>query len=266
MRKWVAVPAVALALAGCGQGEDKVGQDGEALAADAAASDTSSQAGGTAALENLDCTAIKAQRGQGLDVAGVTMGMSVDQAYQKVACSDPALLVELTEPRADGYRSIKGEGNGQNFSVRLVGVPGQEQVVEINRAIRYPDGQEPAVEGVLKQLQDKYGAFTETGYGGGPSISYQMVQRADGSRVVGLQDPLMRGCPYEQPQACGLTVTTNIIRAETNPALARDFQVIMLDPQVVQRQTQIAQNSQRTTTQQRQSQEVEAAAGRAPSL
>ena len=264
MRKWMMASVMVLGLAACGQGSADKGPESPEAANDTQA--TAETSGGTAAAEGLNCNAIKAKPANGPDVVGIAMGMPVQEAYQKLACFNPAFVLEMTEPRPDGYRSIRTEYDGDDISVRLVGVPGQEQVVEINRSVRYASGREPAVDGILNQLTQKYGAFTQTNYGGGPQVTYQMVQRADGSRVSGLEDPLMRGCPYEQPEACGLTVTTNIIRAESNPGLAHNFQVIMLDQRIARRQTEIARNSESSATQQRQSQELQSAAGNAPKL
>lgn len=265
MKKIVAIPLLVLTLAACGSKDDAAstakGQDGaEASAPEAAA------AGGTAAAERLDCRAVNARPKSGADVAGVTLGMAVDDAFKAVACSDPRLVVELTPPRPDGYRSIVGEREGEQFNVQLRGVSGQEQVVEINRILNYGAGQEPVFDATLRQLGTKYGTFVRTDYPGAADESYKAVRRLDGATVTSLDDPLARGCPYENEDQCGLTVTVNIGRAQTNPALARGLQVIMQDPRITRRQTEIASRSAQAATQQRQAQEVQAAADRAPKL
>ena len=265
MKKIVAIPLLVLTLAACGSKDDAAstakGQDG----AEASASDPAA-AGGTAAAERLDCRAVNARPKNGADVAGVTLGMAVDDAFKAVTCSDPRLVVELTPPRPDGYRSIVGEREGEQFSVRLIGVSGQEQVVEINRILQYEPGQEPAFDAALRQLGTKYGTLVRTDYGGAPRETHQSVRRLDGALVTSLEDPLARGCPYDLKDQCGLTVTANMDRADANPALTKTLQVIMQDPRITLRQTEIASRSAQAATQQRQAQEVQAAADRAPKL
>ncbi|MBN8529426.1 MAG: hypothetical protein J0M36_09340 [Caulobacterales bacterium] len=264
MKKIVVVPLMVLALGACGSKDEAPPAANGESGADAASAEASGA--GTAAAERLDCRAINARPKTGVDVAGVTLGMAVDDAFKAVACSDPRLVVEMTAPRSDGYRSIVGEREGEQFSVRLMGVSGQEQVVEVNRILQYEPGQEPAFDAVLRQLGGKYGTLVRTDYGGAPRETHKSVRRLDGASVTSLEDPLARGCPYDLKDQCGLTVTVNVDRAEANPALTKTLQVIMLDPRVTQRQTEIASRSSQDATQRRQAQEVQDAAGRAPKL
>ena len=265
MKKAIAVPLMILALGACGSKDEAPASGGE-TGAEASAVEASAAAGGTAAAERIDCRAVNARPKSGADVAGVTLGMAADDAFKAVACSDPGLVVEMTPPRPDGYRSIVGEREGEQFSVRLMGVSGQEQVVEINRILRYGQGQGPVFDATLRQLAAKYGTLVRADYGGVPRETHKAVRRLDGTAVTTLEDPLARGCPYEVKDQCGLTVTINIDRAEANPSLTETLQVIMLDPRITLRQTEIASRSAQETTQRRQAQEVQAAGDRAPKL
>lgn len=265
MKKAAVVPLMILTLGACGSKDDAQVPKGE-TGAEASTVGATTEGSGTAAAERLDCRAVNARPKTGADVAGVTLGMAVDDAFKAVACSDPRLVVELTPPRPDGYRSIVGEREGEQFSVQLRGVSGQEQVVEINRILSYGAGQEPVFDATLRQLGTKYGTFIRTDYGGSPRETHQSVRRLDGALVTSLEDPLARGCPYDLKDQCGLTVTANMDRAETNPALTATLQVIMQDPRIIRRQTEIASRSAQAATQQRQAQEVQAAGDRAPKL
>jgi hypothetical protein len=263
MKNAAAVSLMAFALAACGSGDKAAPEEAGDAGSEAVAADAS---GGTAAAERLNCRAINARPKTGADVAGVTLGMSVDDAFKAVACSDPQLVVEVTEPRADGYRSITAKREGVDFSVRLVGISGQEQVVEVNRVLMYKAGEEPAFDTVLGQVRTKYGTLVQTDYGSAARETHQAVRRPDGTQVTSLDDPLARGCPYDLKDQCGLTVTLNMDRAQSNPALASTVQVIMLDPVVSARQMQIASQSAQAATQSRQAREVQDAAGRSPNL
>jgi hypothetical protein len=265
MKKAAVVPLMILTLGACGSKDDAQVPKGE-TGAEPSTVGAAAEGSGTAAAERLDCHAVNARPKTGADVAGVTLGMAVDDAFKAVACSDPRLVVELTPPRLDGYRSIVGEREGEQFSVQLRGVSGQEQVVEINRILNYGEGQQPVFDATLRQLGAKYGAFVRTDYPGSPDESYKSVRRLDGTAVTSLEDPLARGCPHETEDQCGLTVAVNIGRAQTNPALVRGLQVIMQDPRITRRQTEVASRSAQDATQRRQAQEVQAAGDRAPKL
>ena len=145
---------LALALGACGGGgsddaEADAGPRNNAMAAATGGRPPAASVRGTVSDQRLDCAAINARRGEGPDIAGVTVGMPAEQAFQKVACSDPALYVGYSETDGDfmlpalpdGRRprvriSTSGGQEGTTFRVGLLGQPGQERVISARIAPR----------------------------------------------------------------------------------------------------------------------------------
>lgn len=249
---------LALALTACGGSDDAGNNSTDAMQPGNATAGETGEAtagNGTASAQRLNCNAINAARGEGMDIIGVTIGMPVEQAFQKIACSNPDLQVNL-ETRSDGSRYIKAEFGEEDIAVQLSGVPGQERVTEIRRKIVNEAGKEPALAGLLAQLETKYGKPLPFPYG------YKAVHRKDGTLVTSDTDPLFIACPFEQVGECGTTVTIEVHKAPNNPELVRLLSMYMMNPSYTQEQNAIFKDHMKTADEQRRRKEVEEASGR----
>lgn len=232
----------------------------------------------------LDCNAVAAQRGEGPDVVGVTIGMSADQALQKIACSNRALRVEASDRGGfalpalpDGRRprtTITGEGGQERVVVGLIGLPGQERVVTIRRTIQFASGQEPVIANTVAQLEQKYGSLSRSSVQRG-ALTVQSLRNANNQpldpsdSLLGTRCALSVGMQVGEPDLqgdCGLSVSATIQPSAANEQLAGRLVVSMNNGAFGMQQVEAYRTAARGAAQQRQAQEVQDAGGRAPAL
>lgn len=299
MKKGVFIPVAAL-LAACGSEsgnnqfagrspeeiEAMMGQGSGGAPVDAGVGRGQASAPGEARTADelgLNCNAVAAQRGEGPDVAGVTIGMSADQALQKLACSNRALRVAFsdqggfTQPLPDGRRprtTISGEGPQERVVVALVGLPGQERVVTIRRTLEFAAGQEPVITNTIAQLEQKYGALAHNPaeYGRWTGHSLRDANNrpiAPNDSLLGARCALSVGMQAGQPDLqgdCGLAVSVDIRPSSSNEQLAGRLVVSMNNGAFGVQLVEAYRAHANGAAQQQQSQEVDQAAGRRPTL
>lgn len=288
-----ALAALLSTLAACGGGgnssNDLAGTDGGDAVARLNARDSQSAAGaqdraqpgqGTADAEGLNCNLSPPS---GPDVVGVTIGMSADDAYRAIACSNRALRVTVSErggfgPPAlpDGRRlrnSIVGEAEGERIEAALSGLPGAERVVTIRRSVTFAPGQEPARDALIQQLQGKYGTLThdsrEYGRWSGTTIRAPNGQPVPPNTLLQSRCALSVGMlagPPDLQGDCGHAVAVRIEESGNNPELAARLIVSMNDGAYGMRQVEAVRAQANATAQGQRAQEVEQARGRAPNL
>lgn len=276
------VPAAVLVLAACGSGnQSNPSGSPDIMNGSANAPEQRQSARGTAAADNINCNGI--QRGNGADVVGVTIGMSADDAFRAVACSNPALRVSFSNqggfgPQAlpDGRtmrKTITAEAGQERIQVSLVGLPGQERVVAIRRSINFERGQEPSATTLIAELQQKYGALdhnpNQYGAWSGRSLrdanNQPLSSEGPNGTLVGsqcsmglLQDNLIG--------ECGLSVGVEISLSRENQQLASRLVVSMSNGSFGVQQVEAVRAQAQGQAEQRQSQEVQNAQGRSPNL
>lgn len=192
-----AAPAAALllAMAACGSqseaGENATGTPGGSPATMAGAAQA-----GEDGLGKLKCPARIDKRLSGPDIAGLRLGMSLDEAVNVTRCHakdaivvfedrwfDPyafrthqmklerqVLIAQSGETSACDYSTYNGMqacGLGQRawdrvdekIRVAVPGLPGAQTVVGIWRTQTYRDSEMPAIETVIAALTEKYGPY-----------------------------------------------------------------------------------------------------------
>jgi hypothetical protein len=269
-----------LALAACGGSGNSSIDVANGASADRSASSSRGE-GGTADAESINCNGIPAP--DGLDVVGVSMGMSADDAHRAIACSNRALRVSFTDrggfglpPLADGQRprtAIIGESGQERITVGLIGLPGQERVVTIRRTLNFARGQEPAVAAMISELQQKYGGLEHNPdqYG---AWSGRALRDASNQPLISVGPSgtlLASQCEMGVLQGnligeCGLSIAVDIDFSRENQQLASRLVVSMSNGAFGMQQLQAYQAQARGAAEQRQSQEVQDAQGRTPSL
>lgn len=248
MNHTLIVPATcALLLGACGQSNEDLA-DEAAMAAEAAMDGASMQGDytdpdasglglddvdmGTADLEQLDCPTIMKGSPKTADIVGVTVGMSAQTAYQRIACSNPALTVNYSVeggfklPKLpDGTTPLKmitANGGQEEFTVWLIGKPGEERVIALRRKLTFGSGEEPPTETLVTQIQEKYGTLTVNRYNGNEG---GVVKTADNRLLTDNTNRLFSRCLPDDyrsisiNEACGLSVGVAFEAKNDNDAL-----------------------------------------------
>jgi len=273
---------ICLLLTACGANESSPIADIVNGASPNSAPAVSSGAQGTAGANGIDCASVNASSPQGFDMIGVTVGMPADQAFAKIACSNPALTVEFST--SGGFRVPPPPGGGQmrtaivarssNETIRasLVGMPGQERVVTISRRVSYRSGEEPAVDSFQQQAQTKYGPMLQDYGTGARNIAMGHVRRPDGRPIAGNEESADYGrcLPVSASPSilsdCGPAIRFVISPKQSNRQLVSEVEAVMTDGAVgmrlIDEYTAVAGGAQR----QRQQQEIDQARTRTPNL
>lgn len=235
---------------------------------------------GTADAESINCSGLAAPNGP--DVVGVSIGMSAEDAYRAIACSNRSLRVTYSDqggfqlpPLPDGRRprkSIHGENNQERIDVALVGMPGAERVVTIRRTVAFAQGQEPALNTLIAQLQQKYGALTHNpnqyGAWSGHALRGPDNQPIPTGSLLESRCAVSVGMNAGQPDLlgdCGLSVAVHI-EFGANEQIARQLMVSMSNGAFGVQQIEAIVAIARGAAQQQQAREVQEAAGRRPTL
>lgn len=234
---------------------------------------------GTADAEGLNCNLAAPS---GPDMVGVTIGMSADDAYRAIACSNPALRVEygtgggfnVPPPPGGGQMrtSIVARSDYEQITATLVGLPGQERVITIARSVRYRSGEELALDALHRQLQGKYGEMRQDFGTGVRNIAIGHVRTPEGRPIAGNEDSpdygrcLPIGSAANIVGDCGLAVRFVITPNPNNRQLVSSFEAVMTDGatgmRIIDDYRAVAGRAQ----QQRHARDVEQAKGRTPNL
>ena len=193
-----AMMSCALTLSACGGSgaADEKGASAASGPATAASSQKDEKAGGDDGLGKLKCPAKVNKSLAGPDIAGLKLGMTMDEAVNVTRCHakdayiafedrwfDPysfkthelklekqVLIAQTGENSACNFSSYEGMqkcGFGQRawdfvaekIKVAAPGLPGEEKVVGVWRSQSFKEGETPAVETVIAALTEKYGPF-----------------------------------------------------------------------------------------------------------
>ncbi|MEM6890640.1 MAG: hypothetical protein AAF636_21280 [Pseudomonadota bacterium] len=233
---------------------------------------------GTADLEQLDCPTIMQGDSETADIVGVTVGMSATMAYQRIACSNPALTVTMTNeagfemPRLpDGTKPmslIKADGGQEEFTVWLAGKPNEERVIALRRELTFGSGHEPPTSTLVQQLADKYGTLTVNRYNGDEG---GVVRTADNRLLTDNSNTLFSRClPDDRGSisindTCGLSVgvavkpkrenkdlvdklTVTITHGKYGQRLLGEYRDFAANAEAQQRQSELEAAEQRATT------------------
>lgn len=232
---------------------------------------TRTGAQGTAAAENIDCSAPAANGAN--DVVGVAIGMPAMEAYARMACSNPELRVRFDDRSGfpmpalpDGSKPrtfILGEGGGERIETYLAGMPGDERVIAVRRRLDFPRGQEAQFAALQQQLAAKYGALEE-GAGSIPQAYYASRVQEVPPGGINPCAPRLHG-DMEIFGHCALSVSVRV-EAGNNRQLARRMIVSLSDGAAAFRLIEAYQARVRGEVGQQQDQQAQEAAGRAPSL
>jgi hypothetical protein len=199
---------------------------------------------GTAATQGLDCAQSKPPASGKNDILGVSFGMPAEQAFGIIACSNPAFTVEYNSDGgldlpalSDGTKprtQIAAQIDGESIFALLVGLPGQEKVVGINRSVEFAEGKEPAADAILKSLTDKYGQPTYRNTSSG-SWAFEVPYTPQG-QVIAEGSSLFSTCTADRTNGemqisdeCGLSVNFVIALKDGNPGLAKSFKVSIVE-------------------------------------
>lgn len=291
-KTWIAL-ILAAGLTACGDSSDSA-SDGTGTGGEGSSLESGAEAGtgdnamaaagvdaGTADLQRLDCKSINEKKGEGPDIAGVTVGMTAELAFQKIACSNPALKVEY---KTDGGFSLPAlpdgsqprkmivtDGGQEEFMATLVGTAGQERVVLLRRTLRFSEGQEPVLTALVQQLNGKYGnitrdaSYTNRFIGG-------VLRSADNRPVDASNRSLFYRCMPETSgsfslyEECGTSVGVRIDPSDSNAELANTLTVALTNGKYGLRLIEEFKAHAAQAASNKAQQEVKDAAGRAPSL
>ncbi len=219
----------------------------------------------------------------GLDIVGIHVGMSADEAFQRVVCAAPNLQIAYRSYSSNPYDYVSRPypadtrdfietrvSNGvapDSFRVQLAGRPGQEQVVAILREMNFAPGTEPTIATLEAELRRKYGlvnglppeqrlryGFAATGLVGadGRASAGQIEYRCTARDTSG---PPRLDCPY--------FVIAEVRPRPDNPELAKEMRVeISSGPHAARMAA--AYNTASTAAAERQRAEERAAANRRP--
>lgn len=204
---------------------------------------------GTVEAEGINCSNRKQAADARNDVLGVTMGMPAQEAYERLACANPAFVVEFKPgqgfdlpeiPGGSQPRSlINADAGSENAVVYLVGLPGQEKVYAMTRKIEFGEGAEPPVANLLATVTAKYGAGIEhvTLAGTDYEARIHSVAYSPTGILLGAGNADFTACASENIRAnsvqmnssCGLTIDYEVDPKKENTGLAKALYVTVAD-------------------------------------
>lgn len=179
-------------LCGCGSGDSGGSSD---PAGGASLDDHPDGATAEPAVQkaDLDCGKFKpqsARQGQPADdVGGLRHGMTEEQVRGVLLCKNPSYAINTSKNSISiptgGQMSqinLNADTGLDKVNVWLLGPPGGEQVVHIDRTIEYPSGKELPIANIAQEVATKYGTFDDAGYGS--QRSGWIVRSRDGERMA----------------------------------------------------------------------------------
>lgn len=208
-----------------------------------AGAQTAGQAQGTAAADGIDCANRKADANGRNDVLGVVLGMGAQEAYERLACANPAFTVAFSEqggfkvPEVPGApsprRLLTADAGTQHVTAYLIGAPGQEKVYAITRHVEFGEGDEPPTAKLRETLTAKYGAGVQHVAYAEPIFT--VAYSAEGA-LLGAENPTFTACkgdPLDRGVAiderCGMTADYEITPKTSNPGLAQHLDLTIVD-------------------------------------
>ncbi|WP_179041898.1 hypothetical protein [Sphingobium lactosutens] len=222
---------------GCGSGESggNISSSNESSLAPQADSLTAAPAVQTV---DLNCGQFKpqsAQRGQPADdVGGLRQGMTEAQVRGVLLCKNPSYAINTNKNNVSiptgGQMSqinLNADTGLDKVNVWLLGPPGGEKVVHIDRTIEYPSGKELPIANIAQEVTGKYGTFDDTGYGN--QRSGWIVRSRDGERMANgntsYGECRSHSLRTDKALPCLHSISYEVVPNQQNPALASRFNV-----------------------------------------
>jgi hypothetical protein len=200
---------------------------------------------GTAEAEGINCGLYQPPPDTRHDILGISFGMTADEAYARLACANPAFKLEYdtsggfsTKALRDGSKprkTLTASAGLETATVSLIGLPGEEKVVAVQRRVEFGAGSEPPSETIVNRLTTKYGEPSRTIVDSGGSYAW-VVFSPDGQKL-GPDNSLYSTCTHYQSTSdsisinseCGFTVRTSVSVKLDNPGLAHAFSVTLVE-------------------------------------
>lgn len=200
---------------------------------------------GTVEAEGINCSAFKNPKESPRDILGVTYGMSAEDAFARIACANPAFKVKFsttqgfeTEKLRDGSlprKSIEANAGLERALVYLMGLPGAEKVIAVEREVEFGDESEPPFETIVSRLKQKYGE--SSGSTASSNSLHNWISYSPDGQKIGTDNSLYSDCTnYQSTSAsisinsgCGLTIFYTVRAKSDNAGLAKSFKVRVVE-------------------------------------
>jgi hypothetical protein len=209
---------------------------------------------------------------ENLNVAGIELGMSVNDAIERIRCAAPSLQVSVQEyssnrPGGDRFviaQDASSRNLGEEFRLEQEGLPGQEKVYSIARHLRFTPGSEPLVANVVEELNRKYHLIMEQErhfprrWFGRRYEATGLERRGNSSTCFPTHYGGV-GATGNPDERCGLAIFASIEPQSGNEALAEKVTVFIADVRVFVRESARRTEHFEREAQARQAQEIESA-------
>lgn len=187
---------------------------------------------------DLDCGKFKPQsvrQGQPADdVGGLRHGMTEAQVRGVLLCKNPSYAINTNKNSVSiptgGQMSqinLNADTGLDKVNVWLLGPPGGEKVVHIDRTIEYPGGKELPIANIAQEVTSKYGTFDDTGYGS--QRSGWIVRSRDGERMANSNTSYgecrSHSLRTDKALPCLHAISYEVVPNQQNPDLASRFNV-----------------------------------------
>lgn len=224
-------------LAGCDAG-DTSSADVNPL--DSASSTPKADAAAATEKADIDCDKFKpqtAERGQPADdIVGLRNGMTQDQVRGVLLCKNASYAINVSKNSASlpsgGQMSqvnLNADTGLDKVNVWLLGPPGGERVVHIDRTTEYAAGKELPIANIAQEVAGKYGMFDDTSYGN--QSSGWIVRARDGERMTNSNSSYSECRSHslrtDKVLPCLHAISYQITPSSQNPALASRFNVAL---------------------------------------
>lgn len=187
---------------------------------------------------DLDCGKFKphsAPRGQPADdIGGLRHGMKEEQVRGVLLCRNANYAINVNKNNVSvptgGQMSqinLNADTGLDKVNVWLVGPPGEEQVVHIDRTIEYTGGKELPIANIAQEVTSKYGTFDDAGYSN--QRSGWIVRSRDGERMASSNTSYgecrSHSLRTDKALPCLHAISYEVIPNQQNPGLASRFNV-----------------------------------------
>lgn len=224
-------------LAGCDAGDSTTGNSADTASsmpqADAAAAPATEKA-------DVDCDKFKPQtaaRGQPADdIVGLRNGMTQDQVRGVLLCKNASYAINVSKNSASlpsgaqmSQINLNADTGLDKVNVWLLGPPGGERVVHIDRTTEYSVGKELPIANIAQEVAGKYGMFDDTNSGN--QSSGWIVRARDGARMTNSNSSYFECRSHslrtDKVLPCLHAISYQITPSSQNPALASRFNVAL---------------------------------------
>lgn len=187
---------------------------------------------------DLNCGKFKpqsARQGQPADdVGGLRQGMSEEQVRGVLLCKNPSYAINASKHSlsipSGGQMSqinLNADTGLDKVNVWLLGPPGKEQVVHIDRTLEYPSGKELPIANIAQDVAAKYGSFDDAG--SGDQRSGWIVRSREGERMannnISYGECRSHSLRTDKSLPCLHAISYEVVPNQQNPALASRFNV-----------------------------------------